>query len=131
MGVIQNVTRRAEVPFEPGKFFAFRMLSWISLDVARQARIEAIAKQARVFSGLRELLPPRTDGAGDAEADRLQSYDRLTLLKLGVATWPYDGDVDVEQLDEQTAEWAARQILDLSVPTGDDVKKGSSPSTVT
>ena len=127
MGLVKGIVRRLEVPGEDGAHITVKMLSWLELDRSRRARLEALAGQLRLISGVQL---PQTDAAV-TEADPLTAYDRATLLACGVTEWTYGDPVDTTLLDERTAEWASRQILELSVPTEKAAKPPASPSTGT
>jgi len=126
MGVVTGITRRLEVPGEDGAHITIRMLSWLTLDRARKAKLADLTDQMRALSGI-EL--PKSDAT--VATDPFASYDRLTLLKAGITEWSYGTDVAPEELDDRTAEWAAREILDLSVPTDASTRPTSLRSTGT
>lgn len=115
MGLVTGITRRVEVPNEPDAWMKLAMLSAVQLDIARQARFVALAKQLKALEGV--TLP----SSAQAVTDPLTSYDRQLLLKMGVLAWSYGDTVDPDNLDERTAEWAAREVLRLAVPEQDEV----------
>ncbi len=126
MGLTKNVTKRLEVPGEDGAWISIRMLSWITLDKAKKIRTGELIETARSLSGV-ELPTPTVA----AEKDRLVQYDMGTLLKHGIVSWGYGDEVDIEQLDAPTADWAARAILDYALPGPAESKGLASPSTAT
>lgn len=131
MARVTGITKRLDVPNEPGQWIEIRMLSWLKLEEAKKARLATIAEQARTFSGI-DLTTAAANASQEdlaAAQDRVASYDRMTLLREGLMAWSYTGDVDPADLDEPTAEWAARAILDLSLPDESDTKGPSSRST--
>ena len=109
------------------------MLNWLTLDRSKRIRSAELTKESTTLSPeiidkLRaEISAARA--AGTDVADPLVRHDRLTLLSHGIAAWSYGDTITPEDLDARTAEWAAREILALSEPTGDDIKKGSSRAT--
>jgi hypothetical protein len=115
-----NLTERREVPHEPGSWFVFKLLSWKALEDARQARqIGALRSLSGLSDVVRDLQQARTNGEVLAtETDPLNDYDRATLLKASVKEWSYDAPVNAEtlaDLDDVTAEWASREILNMHV----------------
>lgn len=117
MGLVTGITRRVEVPGESA-WLELRMLSWLQVEEARSARLNKLVEQMKMLSGVD--LPKQS---GDAELDPLDSLDHLTLLRLGIASWSYGAEVEPELLDKKTAEWAARAVYELAVPTEADTKK--------
>lgn len=96
----------------------FRLLGWVALEEARAARQKAALKSmAGVTDVVRELQQARTDtDVQTAEADPVNDYDRMTLLTKGIASWSYEAPLDAEhiaQLDEDTAKWAATEIVNM------------------
>ena len=129
MSVVTGITRRADVPHEPGQWLELRMLSWLDLDHARTARIKEIAERAKVLSGINfaALAVPQPQPVEDP----LLNFDVQTLLRRGVSAWSYGDKVTTDDLDERTAQWAAREILALTLPDEGSLGKGSSRSTGT
>src|SRR5437899_1113414 len=110
MGLISKIAKRVEVPNEPGAWIEIRMLSWLTLDKSKKERLKEIIGMRDVVALFRESNGAALEAAKTAAAsDPFQQHDQLTLLKHGVCAWSYGETVDVEALDETTAEWAARQ----------------------
>lgn len=136
MVLTSGIVRTLPIPHEPGQSMDLRLLSWTQLEKARAARLRAAVQTAEALGeALLRRLPERNgaDSAAEAEADAdpLAPYDRLTLLKMGVVRWTYDTPVSEDalaDLDETTAEWAARAVIGV-VESEDARLKGSSPST--
>jgi hypothetical protein len=133
MGVVSKITKRIDVPSESGQWIEIRMLSWLTLDKARKERLKDIAGMSDVFAAFRTLA---ANGAIEsaktvADDDPMEAYDKRTLLGHGIAAWSYGDTVNPEDLDEHTADWAARQILAYTVPGEAEVKASSSLSTGT
>ena len=128
MALTKDIYRRLEVPGEDGAWIQIRMLSWLRLDEARRKRLAAIADLARSLSGIDFS---QANGATRPVADRLTEYDTLTLLRGGLVAWSYGETVEPEELDEPTALWLAREILDYALPTEAQVKERASRSTAT
>jgi hypothetical protein len=135
MGLVTGITKRTEVPHEAGQWIELRVLSWLRLEDARRKKMNALAGYMRELGegaahlGRKNGAPPVEDGA----EDRLVGYDIGSLLRGGIVGWSYGAFnvAQIEDLDEQTAEWAARELLAMSQPQERDVKAPASPSTAT
>jgi hypothetical protein len=125
MGTVTGKTTRLNVPGEDA-WIEIRALGWLTLDTARTKRLHQIVEMAKT---LKDVTLPVS--SAPAAPDPLMSYDRLYLLESGITAWSYSDTVDVEQLDDPTAQWAAREILAYSVPGETEVGKASSRSTAT
>lgn len=115
MGVVTGRTKRIEP--SDGGWIDIRALSWVTMDTARSKKI---AQLADVMKALRDVPLPAQNGT---KPDRLAGYDLGTVLRHGVVAWSYGDEVNVEELDDATAQWAARQILDHSLPDEAEVGK--------
>lgn len=135
MALTTSLTRKIDIPHEPGEFIVFRMPSWVDLETAREERTR---KQFSNMRMTREVLGPdvieemRLENAKLQEAKEadtkaiavkrtaeevLGEFDKLLLLKTGIAGWSYDAPVSVEAisaLDEQTAKWAGLTLAALA-----------------
>lgn len=122
MAIVTHITEERAVPHEPGQSFTFRRLGWQALAEAGEARKRASFNDLKAMGGeLFQALQTvdRTEQA-QAEADPLTFYDRRTLLVAGIKGWSYEFPVNAETiagLDDETAEWAAREILAISKPS--------------
>lgn len=131
MALVTDKTKRVEAPDGSG-WLDIKALGWLVLDNARTKRLHQLTELMR---SLKDLTLP----SGPAQApDPLTAYDKRYLLVHGIADWSYPkndtGKIDpedVEQLDEPTADWAAREILAYSVPGETEVGKALSLSTDT
>lgn len=123
MGLRPDVTKAVEVPGEAGETVTIRMISWLTLDKAKDVRQRDLAATAAAMLTVVDKLVD--DGK---KRDRFLQYDKLTLLKHGIVAWTYDAPVDPERLDPATAEHIARAILDYASPEPPEVKGDASPS---
>jgi hypothetical protein len=127
--------KRLDVPNEPGQWVDIQAVSFLTLDKAKSERLKVIGDLSAAFVQLQKAIASNGTAAALAEAraaadeDRLQQYDKFTLLKHGLIAWSYGGPVTPEDLDGPTAEWAARAILDHTLPTEAETKTPSSLST--
>lgn len=122
-------TERREIPHETDQWMVFKLLSWKALDDARTARqIGALRSLSGVADVVRELQTARTNGeVVAAESDPTNDYDRSSLLKAGIKAWSYDAPVtpeNIADLDEATAEWAAKEIVHMHVRTQTEREAG-------
>lgn len=131
MAIVSNVTRRAEIPHEPGEWVEIRRLSWRQLEKASDLQTNASLARMRALGG--DLLGALRSSSSQQQADPAASYDRAFVLNAGIVRWSYDVPVSPESidlLDEETAAWVFREILALHKPrTEEEQKNGSSPST--
>lgn len=128
--LVSRNAREVPIPHEAGEWLKLRPLSWKQLDDARKARQREAVKSSVEMT--REMGPElmaqirsaRTDAPAEtAPGDPLDAYDRATLLRLGIVGWSYEEPVSAEaidDLDEETAEWAARELIRPTTRTEDE-----------
>ena len=132
MALISNLAVRRDIPHEPGEWIEFRPLGWLDLERARTAQTSRVLRNAREMGA--EVFSSLTDRERPAEtaADPLAGYDRWELLSASIAGWSYADRLNkdaIARLDEQTALWAAREVLALSEPpTEEQLKNSALPS---
>lgn len=145
-----SVTFRMPIPGEAGEWVELRMLGWRALETARQTRqinaLKQFAGQGDALSIATSLQRSQPTATGPTvPADPLNDYDLATLLIEGVVAWSYAEpgppaplgalpsdpvtikvtQENLERLDERTAKWMARQLIDdVHEPEG----KGSNGS---
>jgi len=114
--LVRDITERREIPHEPGQWMVFRLLSWRALQEARDTR-QAIVLQS--LKGVADVLTEITKSRPEVEADPVAEFDRGTLLRKGIKEWSYDAALpdSIDDLDEQTAAWAAEEIVGLHTRT--------------
>lgn len=126
MAIITNITRQVEIPHEPGEHMTFRRLSWRQLEQASDKASESALTRIKAMGG--DLLKAIQGAAGEQAQDPAATYDRATILNMGIVAWSYDDPVtpeNIDLLDEETAAWAFREILALNAPrTEADRKNG-------
>ena len=127
MALASQFEKTVPIPGEPDQTITFRGLGHVDLKAARDAMIRDWRISAQAFGELYEIATrPRAEAAPSGPADPINLYDRQTLLDRGVLAWSYpvhlpDRSTDARrqeerlavlgQLDEKTAEWAARTLL--------------------
>ncbi len=120
-----RITRRLDIPHEPGEWMEFRMLSGKQLDEAREVRTQKVAAMLRAMGG--EVLKAVRDEDESEGQDPLLAFDVDTLLYHGIVGWSYDAPVTratIDQLDARTREWAARVLATWHVESEADRKNG-------
>ena len=110
----ETLTYERYVPGEPGEMITFRHLTRKQLQQARQV----IAEQ--MLDRLRRMGPEVANSlpqSAAADRDPLLEHDVDTLLRHGIVSWTYDAPATpetIERLSEDTAEWAARTLLEIA-----------------
>ena len=135
-----KIRRRIELPHEPEQWVEVRQLSYLQLDLARDVfqmrnmdrlgRLDASTRQQLAEMQLARFQNSATVAEVVAD-DPLIGYDVQTLLQAGVIAWSYDEAVtpeSVDQLDEATAEYVARELVPKT-ESETDRKNGSPNST--
>jgi hypothetical protein len=120
------VTAVREVPGDPGQQVTIRKLAPRHLAAARKAsQLSALANLKEMggpvfikeVQAMRDAAP--TAVADATTADPLLLFDAATVIECGVIAWSYPqvvGREAIEDLDDATAEWLAREILRLAKP---------------
>lgn len=133
MAIVSGQTWTASVPHEEQESITFRRLSAGELkrcaEKHQRAQLEAMRG---VTDLLKDIQSIRTEDITSAARDPATLYDPGELLKVSIASWSYDVEVDdpYNQLDPATAEWAVREILTQhSSRSPEERKNGSSGST--
>ena len=137
----KNITRRVAIPHEFGQWLDLRLLSYRQFDEAAAAKVASAMKSmssmpgnlmAQIAESREKMSKEAAEEAAKAIDPLAATYDKTTLLRLGIAGWSYDDpvtDETIDTLDSVTAEWAARTLLTLHERTADEKKDGSWPST--
>lgn len=118
-------TYMLSVPSSPGDTITIRKLAPKHLAKAQQASQAAAVEAIKALGGANAIKEIR--GLSEKEADvavaisdPLASYDRTSLMVSGVIDWSFDEPLtptSLEDLDEETADWLAREILRLTKPS--------------
>lgn len=136
MAIVTGLTERWEIPHEPGQHMTLRPLSWWHKQKASDAQTDSVIARVKTMGTdvMKELrgAESRSDVQA-AQADPLGSYDRALVLEFGIVEWSYEEKLSpeaIKDLDDKTAEEAARRILVISSALDEEARKnGSSPST--
>lgn len=126
--LITDVTKKVEIPHEPGEFMVFRKLSWRQLELAANVASDESLKRVKkigsdVLTALRKLW---REQESEFARDPATKYDRGIVLEAGIVEWSYDAEVNkknIDSLDEETADWAFREILSLGKPKTEEERK--------
>lgn len=115
------IKKRLDIPNEEGSWVEIRMLSGKKLDEARAAKLQLIFEMARAMgTELGDRIAQQNRDTDDDEADPLAAFDVDTVLRGGIVSWSYKERVTPENigdLDEATRNWAAKEIVALTVET--------------
>jgi len=118
-----------DVPHDPGQTVTFRKLAPRHLEMAAQESQRQSIQQVKESGGpkllgeiQREFADPekKKDLEAATSRDPLLTYDRVTLLEKAVKEWSYPEPADrtsFEELDDETLQWLATEILRLSKPS--------------
>jgi len=132
------VTRTIPVPFDPPHEVTIQKLTARQLAAARQAAVVTSMDFVKQMGGPafgRELASATADAPTTAaavaavQADPLRQYDRFAVIAKGVTGWTYDRPLTpdvLDDLDDQTVDFLAREILTLTLPNGNAEKKSNS-----
>ena len=122
-----------EVPGLEGQSVEIRKLGWKALDKAAEARtFSGIDMMRRIGPG--GLLAELNAAGGEekvretASADPYLRYDRGVLVSRGIVSWSMSQSITQEQiddLDEDTIEYIARQVYELSRPKTEGERKNA------
>jgi hypothetical protein len=119
-----RLTKRVVPEHEPDAWFEIRMLPGKKLDEAQRAHQRLLlAEWGDVIAKL-DALGSRSDAAAP---DALAGFDVDVLNRAGVVAWSYSDKPtaqEIEDLDDTTRRWLAREILEFSRPSGDARKNG-------
>jgi hypothetical protein len=126
--LVGQVLKRVDHPSEEGVWFEFRKLPWRKLEEARRATQIDGAGLVKAYGAalIKEIQTIAEDGIDDSmkaavaaeKAARAQQYDTGVLLRAGIWKWSYSDKPtpdEIDELDDDTAQWARGEILALSV----------------
>jgi len=122
--LINDVTRKVEIPHEPGEWMVLRKLTWRQEELAKEIQSDKFLKKAKQYSSLIKDF----DKGDRSKTDPLTQYDRGCVLEAGIVKWSYKEDVNkenIDKLDSETAEWAFREILDMKKPKTEEERKNA------
>lgn len=115
------------VPFDDGQTVTIRKLTGREFERAQEAAALALAGQGRTRSFAVRLRRILEGSANEADAmgamrDPLVGFDRFALIRGGLVSWSYPlpdnqtRDQQIDDLDDDAAEWLSREILRLTKP---------------
>lgn len=117
MALVTQITKRLDIPHEPGEWMEIKKLSWAQLENASNIASEASFTMLKKMGG--DLLSAIRDMDIQQEKNAEAKYDKGAVLECGIVRWSYDAKVSKEtiaQLDEETAAWAFDEILGMNKP---------------
>lgn len=121
-----GITKRVEIPHEPGEWMEIKKLSWKQLEKAQELATDALMAKMKNMGG--DMVKALRDSTTEQTADPSKSYDREIVLRLGIAKWSYEARLEpdtIAELDEETASWAFKEILDLNKPRTEEEAKNA------
>ena len=124
MALVTGITRKVEIPHEPGEWMELKRLSWRQLEVAAEVQTDILFKRIKKMGS--DIVSAFQRAGKEQEVDPYTKYDRETVLQVGILKWSYDAEVNkasIDSLDEETAEWAFREILSLNKPRTEEEQK--------
>ena len=124
--IVTDIIKRADIPHETGEWIEFKRLSWRQLEMAGEVQSDAMLKKMKAMGG--DLLAALKQTAEKEKQDVTMKYDKGTILKAGLVKWSYAEEItdeNIEALDEQTAEWAVKEILSLNEPRTEEERKNA------
>ncbi len=125
----KGITKRVELPHEPGAWIEVKLLGYRQLEAAKQKRLFDQIKIFRELGPQAPTVTPAIDPDGPVVPvvpDPLNTYDQGMLLEAAIVAWSYDAKVTIDaiqSLDEQTAEYVARQVV--LKPESDEDRKNA------
>lgn len=129
MAIVTNVTKTVNIPGEDHSA-VIKKLSHKQLRQAAKARqSEGVGFMKELGAELMKALQEPDEDEAKKKVDKIQavqeasitSYDRDTLLKLGIVSWTYEEKLGkdneaTDDLDEPTAKFLAEAIFEFSRP---------------
>ena len=115
MAIVSGVTKRMPIPHEPDEWMELKRLSWRQKELAAEIQSDAMLKRLKQMGG--DLVKALQAVGKKQEQDPVTKYDQGTVLKAGIVKWSYDAEINdenIEALDEETANWAMREILSMN-----------------
>lgn len=126
MALVTNVIKRVDIPHEENEWMELRKLSWKQREKASDVSSDAILSRMKQMGG--DIIKAFRETTQEQEADPSKGYDRATILYMGIARWSYDAKIDhgtIDDLDEETAAWAFKEILDMNKPRTEEETKNA------
>lgn len=126
--LVTNQSKRVEIPHEKDEWMELKKLSWRQMEVAEDIQTDILLKRmksmgADMVKALRDAV-----GKGKEEQDPFKRYDKSTVLDIGIVKWSYEAEItkeNIEALDENTADWAFKEILSLNKTRTDEEAKNA------
>jgi hypothetical protein len=126
MALVNDKTRKVDIPHEPGEWMELKKLSWRQLALAADIQTDETIGRLKKMGG--DLFKSLSNEKAKQDADPKLQYDRGFVLEAGISRWSYDAEVtkeSIETLDEKTAKWAFEEILSLNEPLSADERKNA------
>lgn len=120
-----RITKEITIPNTDGATATVRKLNPKALEAAAKEQQRQALESVKAIGGMsvvRELRDAAAATPSDAPAETpnpMLGFDRLTLIEKGVVGWSFEEPLTVasfEDLDEETASFLAREVLQLARP---------------
>jgi hypothetical protein len=136
MAIVTHMTRRVDVPHEPGEWIELRSLGWAALEQCEAERLRKVfgrmrdtrdalgadlnaeIQKARDEQAAAAQQSPAADAPPPTLEDVANRYDQAALLLAGIAAWSYAEPVSaatIAQLDPVTAKWATLVLAGMTI----------------
>ena len=139
-----KITKRIEIPGEPGMWVQVVRLGWRAKREASQANSDEMFAMVKSIGSpmlLQEFMKLMQEQAEQVEEFRkkaqaknpLAGYDIGVVLRKGVQKWSYSDRVKPEEIDDQDADWArlvATEIMELSKERSEEEQKNDSSGSI-
>jgi hypothetical protein len=123
--LVNKITKKVDIPHEEGEWIELKKLSWKQLEQASDASTNALMERMKKMGG--DILSALRDAAPQEQNPEEAKYDISTVLKFGIVRWSYDAAVkdNIDLLDDETAQWAFKEILNMNKPRTDEEEKNA------
>lgn len=126
MALINDKTRKVDIPHEPGEWMEVKKLSWRQLTLAADIQTDETIGRLKKMGG--DLFKALSNEKAKQDINPGLQYDRGFVLEAGISRWSYEAPVtkeNIEKLDEETAKWAFEEILSLNKPLSEEERKNA------
>ena len=117
MALVTNLSKKVDIPHEKDEWMELKKLSWRQLEIAEEIQTDEVLTRMKKMGA--DMVKALRDAVGKnkEEQDPFKRYDKSTVLLVGISKWSYETELNkesIETLDDETADWAFREILSLN-----------------
>jgi hypothetical protein len=125
MGLTARITKRLDVPHEPGQWIQIRKLPGRKLREATDVQQRAAFGYVSVLGkdGMEAVKSVTPEQIAAFQRSPSSAFDRGVLLRAAVVAWSYSDKPtpdEIEDLDLETEAWLADEVVLLSKPPKDE-----------